>query len=277
MENLTRKENGRILPHEDLVLRFHSSVLLRAVNHITTACKVLKGLVGRVIEVNTKKDWLAVSVLVYAEHHKDTHTIEIEISRKILPHVLQLSREFTQYNLSAMLSFGSTYSQRFYELCLQYESTGFFYLSIEKIRKIFGIKKNQYLKYTDFVRFVIEKSQAELQRSYEDGISEVCFKWSPDSATMKGKKVTVLNFSIFNPNRLSPSLGNCLYQIRCELYEVFRSRKVMDCVDWWLTYNRLDAENLLNRILELKSVYGQSSDIENIIETVLINEFQIEI
>jgi len=278
IENLARNENIETLPNEDLILTFDSKVLLRAVNHISTAYKVLRGLVGKVIEINKNKSWVAVSIFSYVEHHKDTHKIEVQISRKILPDVLKLTREFTQYSLSTMLSLRSTYSQRFYELCLQYESRGYFYFSIEQIRKIFDIKKNQYTTYSMFVKKIIEQSQNELRQSHKTGVSEVYFKWSPDSASMKGKKVTALNFSVINPNRIfGRNYADLLYQIRAELYEIFRSRRILDSVDWWLTYNSLDAEALLNRIVELKSVYEQSNNIESIIETMLINEFQIEL
>jgi len=276
MEILTRKQQQTILTHKDLMLTFDSNVLLRAINHITIAYKALKGFVGRVIEIKTSNKWIAVGILCYAEHNKDKHTIEIEISRKILPHVLHLSREFTQYNLSTMLNFASTYSQRFYELCMQYENRGFFYFSIDEMRKMFGLEK-RYVKYADLIKKVVEKPRQELQQNYQNGNIDFFFKWSPDTYSMKGKKITTLNFSVINPAKISRNYPELLYQIRCELFEVFRSRTIMDSVDWWLTYNNFEAENLLNRIVELKDVYSTHSDIKNIIETVLTNEFQIEV
>jgi len=277
MEVLARKQQHTILTHKDLALTFDSSVLLRAVDHITTAYKALKGLVGRVIEIKAHNKWVAVGIIGYAEHNTNTHTVEIQISRKILPHVLHLSREFTQYNLSAMLNFGSTYSQRFYELCKQYENRGFFYFSIDEIKKMFGIKKSQYTKYADLIKKVIEKPKQELQQCYENGSIEIFFKWSPDSYSMKGKKITTLNFSVVNPAKISRSYPELLYLIRCELFEVFRNRKVTDYVDRWITYNNLESENLFNRIVELKSAYSTHDNIKSIIETVLANEFQIKI
>jgi len=277
METLARKEYREIFIDSDLILTFDSSVLLNAVNHITSAYKALKGLAGRIIEIKTGSTWIALGFISYAEHNTDTRTIEIQISRKILPHILRLSREFTRYNLSTMLSFVSTYSQRFYELCQQYESKGFFYFSIDELRKMFGIKENQYKVYSNFIEKVIEKSQNELFESYQNGTSELFFKWSPDTYSRKGKKITTLNFSVINLEKTGRSYPDCLYQIRCELFEIFGNRKIMDSVDWWLTYNNLQAEVLLNRIVEIKNVYRGSTGIQNMIQTTLINQFQIDI
>jgi plasmid replication initiation protein len=260
----------------DLKIKFNSDALLGIVSHKTAAYKSFQELAFRTMEIKTKGKRLTVNLINWVEYETTTGEINVEVSHKILPYLAYLPKEFTQFPKKLMLSLCSVYSQRFLEHCHRWDGRGYFYLDIDEIRKMFCIEK-KYKNYDDFIKYVVTPAQKELNKNFLSGASDLCFSWSPDPYSQIGKKITRLNFSVINPTRMNRKFEDYLYQIRNDIYEIFGNKKMMIALDNWLIYNSFFADEVCDRISQLKSACREQEKLPNILLQTLKNEFQINL
>ncbi|HQM99331.1 MAG TPA: replication initiation protein, partial [Bacteroidales bacterium] len=102
--------------------------------------------------------WLILNWLSSCEYKKGEGAIELEISAKLKPYLLDLKSHYTAYRLKNILPLRSGYSIRLYELLKQYETIGERYLGVDEMRQMMEIKKTEYKNYNDFKKKVILKA-----------------------------------------------------------------------------------------------------------------------
>ena len=156
--------------------------------------KSLTQLRKRDITINDNDFFLNVGFINYSEHKKGEGKIQIQVSNKILPYLVELSKEYTEYSLTVAISLKSQWSQRFYEYCSQFKNTGGFKVSINDLREKLKIE-NKYEKYASLKKRVIETAQKELKDLYEKGQCDLYFNYSE---TKMGRSVTDLTFKIIS-------------------------------------------------------------------------------
>lgn len=127
--------------------------------------EVVKRLMKRSFKVARPEDdgWLRINWLSSCEYKKGEGIIQLEISAKLHPFLLDLKSHYTSYRLKNILPLRSGYSIRLYELLKQYEAIGERYLSLEEMRQMMEIKNTEYSLYADFKRKVILQAQKELK------------------------------------------------------------------------------------------------------------------
>lgn len=133
--------------------------------------------------------WMNTGFVTMAKYDAKTQLFTVEVSSEIMPHLVDLASKFTVLSLTIVISFKSKWSQRFYELCCQYKNhlekgVPTFHKSIEQLRTMFSLE-DKYPLLTDFKRFVLDKAQKEMKKSYDDGVSDVWFEYIQ---TGKGEK-----------------------------------------------------------------------------------------
>jgi plasmid replication initiation protein len=111
--------------------------------------------------------------------------IDVTIQQEMRPFLLQLSKNFTAYDLRNITKL-SVYSIRLYELLKQYETFGVRTLSIDEMKAMFQVEE-QYALYADFYRWVIKPSEAEINKHTDLSIIEV-------EKLKEGRKVVALRF-----------------------------------------------------------------------------------
>jgi plasmid replication initiation protein len=131
---------------------------------------------------------LQLTWLSSADYYEGKGIVEIEISEKMKPFLLQLRRHFTKYEIQNVIQFKSVYAFRIYELLKQYEDLGFRRFNIDDLREILGIKGNQYLKYSAFKTYVLLKAQSEIEKHTDISFN---FKEIKD-----GRRITTIEFTI---------------------------------------------------------------------------------
>ena len=120
---------------------------------------------GRLLQVN----WLAS-----ADYHLRDGFVDIEISRKLKPYLLNLKQEFTSLQLRYAVALSSFYAIRLYELLKQYESIGFRKCTIDELREYFGICEGKYKFYKDLRTYTVDIAIREINEktdilvSYEE-------------------------------------------------------------------------------------------------------------
>lgn len=87
--------------------------------------------------------------------------LKLKINPEMKPFYINLDW-YTKYQLKNILQFKSTYSFRLYELLKQYENIGYRIMSIDELRTILDINKNQYAKYANLKQKVIKVAIDEI-------------------------------------------------------------------------------------------------------------------
>ena len=96
-------------------------------DHTKEARQALRSLRNKTIEFEDEEgNWLYCGFINQAKYIAKEKVYEVEVSRDLMPYLVELSRHYTEYSLLVAISLKSTYSQRFYELCCQYRNMGKF-------------------------------------------------------------------------------------------------------------------------------------------------------
>ena len=107
---------------------------------------------------------------------------------ELKPYLLQLKEQFTQIGFADFLGLNSVYSVRIFELLSQYATIGHRATSINEIRSWCGIGKDEYEKYNDLKRKVLNRAKTEINAKTDYEIDFVEIKTS--------RKVTDLEWTI---------------------------------------------------------------------------------
>jgi plasmid replication initiation protein len=182
--------------------------------------KALKSLNQKNIQVETKENWITMVFINYAEHKKGSH-IEIEVSRKLLPLLVNLANNYTAYSLNVALSLKSEYSQRFYEICSQWKNAGGFKIDVEELKERFGIS-DKYKEFKDFRKRVLEPAKKELKDLFDKGECDLYFNYSE---IKQGRKITTISFKIVVGEQKIEDIKEVYYFVAKELYSLFEVLK----------------------------------------------------
>lgn len=116
--------------------------------------------------------------------------VTLSLSRHIVPYLTLLHQQFTTYELKQVSQLKTAYSIRFYELLLQFLSTGERQISLEKLRDLLALK-NEYPRFFDLKKRIIEPSITDINAS-----TNLTVEWD---VVKKGRVITGLIF-IFQKN-----------------------------------------------------------------------------
>lgn len=147
-------------------------------------------------ELTRKLTWFS-----FIEYKKGRGDLVFSFHEELLPYILQLKSEFTTYNLSAVVNFKNSYSIRFYELLKRRQNqSDVFYIqySIETLKDILGVRKDEYIKTNDFKKRVIEPALKEVNEQTDLEILDV--EYIKELRTISEIKITA---QIRNQKRLA--------------------------------------------------------------------------
>ena len=111
--------------------------------------------------------------------------IDVTVEQEMRPFLLQLSKNFTAYDLRNVTKL-SVYSIRLYELLKQYEPIGVRTMSVEEMKSMFQVEE-QYKLYSDFYRWIIKPSEIEINKHTDLLIWEI-------EKLKEGRKIVSLRF-----------------------------------------------------------------------------------
>jgi plasmid replication initiation protein len=129
---------------------------------------------------------LQVSWLSSAEYLKGG-IIELEVSKKLRPYLLQLREHYTKYQLRQIAKLKSSFSIRIYELCKSHQYQGGFTIEVDEIKKRFGLD-DKYKLYGDFKRKVLSVAKEEVNKN-----TDILIDFFEEK---EGKKVVAIRFSV---------------------------------------------------------------------------------
>lgn len=117
--------------------------------------------------------------------------IEIDAHDDALPLMFEFKNKYFTYRLWNALQLKSSNQIRMYEILKQYEKIGYRIVSLEELRELLGIEKNEYKVYKDFRRRVLDSCQQALEEN-----TDIKFTYEPYGSKGPGGKVISLKFTI---------------------------------------------------------------------------------
>jgi plasmid replication initiation protein len=188
------RDDGQKDLFSDLVIQMKTSDLQSSDTVLRDVYTSLKSLRRKSIWIEDDERVLEVGYINYFEHKKREPFLEVQVSHKILPYLVELAEQFTTYNLTVAISLKTKYGQRFYEYCSQFKNTGFFYITIAELREKLMIG-DSYPRYALLKSRVIDVAYKELKELYDNGQCDIYFNYSEDKAgrTILGLRVAVVS------------------------------------------------------------------------------------
>jgi len=203
----------------------------------------LKNLRARHITIDNEDVWINTGFINYSKHKKKSGIIELEVSKEILPYLVNLAQNYTAYSLNVALSLKSEYSQRFYELCSQWKNAGGFKKDLEDLKKIFELE-DKYKLYAHFKSRVLEPAKKELKELFKKGECDLYFNYSE---IKQGRKITTVSFKIIVGEQRHEDIKEIYYFVAKELYNLFEvivKPKNKEFIDLCLNKLHLNPEQL---------------------------------
>jgi len=117
--------------------------------------------------------------------------VEIDAHDKALPLMFEFKKDFFSYQLWNALRLKSFNQFRMYEILKQYEYIGSIVFSLEELRELLGIQKNEYPRFGDFKNKVLDACQQSLAEN-----TDIRFTYEPHGKKGKGGKILFLKFII---------------------------------------------------------------------------------
>lgn len=129
------------------------------------------------------KRWVWVT---NTEYHEGEGYISLTFNHEMTPHLFMLRKEFTSYQLKHAVALRSIYSWRLLELLMQFKSTGFLRIDIEKFCYSMEAPETARANFGQLRLRIIEPAVKELITK-----NNLLLEWEPKKA---GRKVTGLEF-----------------------------------------------------------------------------------
>ena len=186
--------------------------------------KSIRTLKTRSYEFDNDEEWLILGIINKARHIKTKGTWEITVDREMVAQFVELAKNYTEYILTVAMSLRSEYSQRLYEYCSQFRSSGGFRMKVQDMKEKMRLVK-KYDRYAGFKKYVLDVALKELKELYKQGQCDLYFEYSEEK---NGRSVETLRFKIIS--RESPetkmSLEDLLYSVRNDLTSIFDIQKM---------------------------------------------------
>ncbi|TXK21243.1 replication initiation protein [Pontibacter qinzhouensis] len=148
--------------------------------HYNQFLEATSNLRSREYIIEDEKRVLQVGLLASAEYIKGEGVIELEVSEKVRPYLIDLKSNFTSFRLHAAFSLTSKYAKRIYQIASQWKDIGeskTFLIHDFKVMLMLkdpkGKEPEQYTKLSMFKKFVLDtavnqiNAHTDLKISYE--------------------------------------------------------------------------------------------------------------
>jgi plasmid replication initiation protein len=199
--------------------------------------EIITGLQEKTIPIKQDKSTLVVNWLASAEYFPGEGYVELEISSKLKPFLLNMKKRFTSYQLKYILQLSSFYSIRIYELLKQYQFLRHKTRTIplETLREWIGLEPHTYQQYGHFKNRILSKAQEDINE-----VTDMNFEFRE---VKSGRKVIAIEFRIIPKDQEEPPLLETVEEGKKEIPETFTDKKKVK--EWDETQ-----KNLLNQLLQ---------------------------
>lgn len=117
--------------------------------------------------------------------------IEIDAHDEALPLMFEFKDKYFSYQLWNALRLKSPNQLRMYEILKQYEKVGVRIVSVDELKSLLGLEKNEYLRFGDFKTRVLDACKDALEK-----YTDIKFSYEPYGKKGRGGKILTLKFII---------------------------------------------------------------------------------
>lgn len=117
--------------------------------------------------------------------------VTLSFSNKIIPYLTLLHEKLTSYDLKQISNLSSSYAIRFYELMIQFKSTGVRWITITTLKERLELQE-QYSRFFDFKKRIIDPAINEINNS-----TNILVSWA---LVKKGRTISGITFNIASKN-----------------------------------------------------------------------------
>ena len=157
--------------------------------------KVTDSLLCKVVNVPTERGGYTAFQLfkkcVVDTDEQGEWYVEIDAHDDALPLMFDFQARFFSYQLWNALRLRSSNQLRMYEILKQYEKIGSRVLGVDELKELLGVAKNEYPRFGDFKKWVLDACQQALKES-----TDIKFAYEPHGKKGKGGKILFLKFTI---------------------------------------------------------------------------------
>lgn len=204
-------------------------------------------LMEKIITIRNWEDtgYLTTAFIASAETTEDGEFVEIEVSKKLKPYLIELETVFTQYQLRNILKLNSGYSIRIYELLKQWLKARKKEFDIDELKEFLGISE-KYKRFDNFERRVLKVAKKEINKHTDIDIDYKKIK--------RGRKITHIAFSI------RPSVRDTETEVLDVLYDDEEFENIKNKM------NLSDKKLNKKQVLKLYEIAGQKTNHINAVD-----------
>lgn len=138
--------------------------------------KATEDMGSRMFEVETPERYMQLWMFRSVEYLKGLGIIEVSLSDKILPYLIDIQTNFTSYGLASALRLSSKYAKRIYPICSQWKDLGKSKsYTVVEFKKMLGILDDEghdkSPRISDFKKNVLDKAVSQINEHTELHIS----------------------------------------------------------------------------------------------------------
>ena len=157
--------------------------------------KVTENLLSKIVNVPIERGgYTAFQLFKECEvttDEKGEWYVEIDAHDKALPLMFEFKSRYFSYKLWNALRLKSSNQLRMYEILKQYEHIGSRVLSIDELKELLGIKKDEYPRFGNFKIWVLDVCQKALKEN-----TDIKFTYEPHGKKGDRGKILFLKFNI---------------------------------------------------------------------------------
>lgn len=127
-------------------------------------------IMDRPISIREGKSVLHTRMFSSARYIKGEGTVKFSFDPCLKPYLIQLSEQFTKYELENVINISSSHAIRIYELLKQYQTIGNRVFYTEELRSCLGLENN-YKAFKDFEKRVLKVAEKEINEHTDLTIS----------------------------------------------------------------------------------------------------------
>lgn len=154
-------------------------------------------ILSRVFRIETEFSVTKFQALSRAKYIKKTGIIDLTIHQDMMPYLLEISKNFTAYELKNITKMTSSYALRIYELVKMFEGLGEVTYDIDDIRKKLGINAGELSNFSDFNRYVLSIARREINNK-----TDLQLEYEP---IKECRKVTQVKFKVKHVQAVKPA------------------------------------------------------------------------
>ena len=154
--------------------------------------KIADSLMSRVLTIYDDDGWTKYNVFSPCRFHRSKGILEIKFHPDLLPHYLNLKKNFAKYNLMEFLLLPSVYSQRIFEFLKSWGDKSEVIIQVSDLHEMLNTPASSRKNFAELKRYVLDKAHKDILK-----YTNLYYEYEP---IKQGRSVVAVRF-IFGKKR----------------------------------------------------------------------------